>query len=55
MQLVLARLEGVRKADVSFPTQRAQVAYLPDKVTVQQMIDAVKRSGFGAEVILDGG
>lgn len=55
MQLVLERLDGVRKADVSFAQQRAQVAYLPDKVTVQQMIDAVTRAGFGAEVMQEGG
>lgn len=54
MQLVLARLDGVHKADVSFREKRAQVEYLPDKVTVQQMIDAVTRAGFGAEVIQDG-
>ena len=55
MQLVLARLDGVHKADVSFSEQRAQVAYLPDKVTVQQMIDAVRQAGFGAEVVQEGG
>jgi copper chaperone CopZ len=55
VQLVLARLDGVHKAEVSFSQQQAQVVYLPDKVTVQQMIDAVRRAGFGAEVIQKGG
>jgi len=40
---------------VSFAKQRAQVEYLPGKVTVQQMLDAVRRSGFGAEVVQEGG
>jgi copper chaperone CopZ len=55
VQLVLARLDGVQQAEVSFAQQRAQVEYLPDKVTVQQMIDVVTRAGFGAAVVQAGG
>ncbi len=54
MQLVLARLDGVDKAEVSFRRQRAWVRYDPAKVTVQQMLEAVARSGYGAEVIAKG-
>lgn len=39
---------------MSFREKRAQVEYLPDKVTVQQMIDAVTQAEFGAEAIQDG-
>lgn len=55
MRLALARLDGVDNAKVSFRKQRAWVAYEPDKVTVQQMIDAVQRSGFGAEEVSEEG
>jgi hypothetical protein len=40
---------------VSFAQQRAQVIYQPDKVTVPQMLDAVRRAGFGAAVLQEGG
>jgi copper chaperone CopZ len=49
VQLVLERLDGVAEAKVSFEEKRAVVTYQPNKVTVQQMIEAVTRSGFGAE------
>ncbi|MEE8303294.1 MAG: heavy-metal-associated domain-containing protein [Candidatus Tectomicrobia bacterium] len=55
MRLALVRLDGVDKAKVSFRKQRAWAVYEPEKVTVQQMIDAVARSGFGAEAVPDGG
>jgi copper chaperone CopZ len=45
----LERLDGVAEADVRFQEQRAVVTYAPAQVTVQQMIEAVSRSGFGAE------
>ncbi|GIX48425.1 MAG: hypothetical protein KatS3mg131_2636 [Candidatus Tectimicrobiota bacterium] len=51
MQLALARLEGVYEAKVSFGEQRAWVQYDPQKVTAAQMIEAVQRAGFGAEVL----
>jgi copper chaperone CopZ len=45
----LERLDGVHKADVLFKPETATVTYEPDKVTVQQMIEAVQKSGFGAK------
>jgi Cu+-exporting ATPase len=51
VQLALVRLDGVDKAKVSFSRKQAWVTYEPEKVTVQQMLDAVTRSGFGAEVV----
>jgi Cu+-exporting ATPase len=47
----LERLDGVHKADVQFKQEKATVTYEPDKVTVQQMIEAVKKSGFGAKSV----
>jgi copper chaperone CopZ len=47
----LERLDGVAEADVSFKEKQAVVTYEPAKVTVQQMIEAVGRSGFGAEKV----
>ena len=55
VRLALERLDGVKEAKVSLGKQTAWVAYEPKKVTVQQMIEAIKRSGYGAEVIPPGG
>lgn len=52
MQLVLERLDGVAEAEVSFKEKQAVVTYNPRNTTVEQMIEAVRRSGFGAEEIL---
>jgi Cu+-exporting ATPase len=51
VQLVLERLDGVHNAEVSFQAKQALVTYEPEKVTVQQMVEAVERSGFGAEKV----
>jgi copper chaperone CopZ len=51
VQLALERLDGVDNAEVSLRAEQAVVAYDPGKVTVQQMIEAVERSGFGAEKV----
>jgi copper chaperone CopZ len=40
----------VVRADVSFRDKEARVAYDPAQVTVEQMIEAVKRAGFSASV-----
>jgi len=37
----LERLDGVQKAEVNLQTQEATVSYLPDKVTVEKMIETV--------------
>ncbi len=51
MRLVLERLDGVQQAEVRARTAQAVVTYAPEKVTVQQMIEAVGRSGFGAQKV----
>lgn len=45
---VLARLPGVTKADVSYEKGEAVVTYDPAKVTVAQMVAAVKTLGYTA-------
>ncbi len=48
---VLTRLDGVTKAEVSYETRRATVTYDPEKVTVEQLIAAVKKLGYTATVV----
>jgi copper chaperone CopZ len=40
----------VQKADVSFRDKQARVIFDPDRVSVEQMIDAVNRIGFRASL-----
>ena len=47
---VLTRLAGVARADVSYEEKRAVVTYNPAKVTVPQMIAAVKTLNYTASV-----
>lgn len=48
---VLTRLPGVTTADVSYEGQRARVSYDPGKVTVAQMVAAIKTLGYTATVV----
>lgn len=48
---VLERLDGVSKADVSYETQRAVVTYDPAKVSIEQLIAAVKQLGYTATAL----
>ena len=47
---VLTKLDGVREADVSYETKQAFVIFDSSKVTVEQMIAAVKTLGYTATV-----
>lgn len=47
---VLTRLTGVTKAEVSYEKKEAVVTYDPAKVTVKQMIAAIKTLGYTATV-----
>lgn len=47
---VLTRLPGVTKAEVSYEKKEAVVTYDPAKVTVEQMIGAIKTLGYTATV-----
>lgn len=46
----LEGLNGVQRADVSFRDKEARVMFEPAEVTVDQLIDAVNRSGFRASL-----
>ena len=46
----LEGLKGVNRADVSFRAKEAVIAFDPEQVTVEQMVDAVTRAGFQASV-----
>ncbi len=46
----LEGLKGVRRADVSFRDKEARVTFEPTQVTVNQLIEAVNRSGFRASL-----
>ena len=44
----LEGLKGVQRADVSFRDREARVTFEQTQVTVNQLIEAVARSGFRA-------
>ncbi|PYO01857.1 MAG: hypothetical protein DMD91_06230 [Candidatus Rokuibacteriota bacterium] len=46
----LEGLKGVSRADVSFRAKAAVIAFDPEQVTGEQMVDAVTRAGFHASV-----
>jgi copper chaperone CopZ len=46
----LEGLKGVQRADVSFHDKEARVMFEPTQVTVEQLIEAVNRSGFRASL-----
>lgn len=48
---VLTRLDGVRSAEVSYENQRAVVTYDASKVTIEQMIAAIKTLEYKATVV----
>ncbi len=56
VRLALKRLPGVVNAKVSYKEKKATISYQPEKVTVEQMIKAIKNSGYGAYMVTkDGG
>jgi copper chaperone CopZ len=44
----LERLEGVKKARVSFAKGKAYVTYDPDRVSIEKMFETINRLGFRA-------
>jgi copper chaperone len=50
-RVVLERLPGVKEATVRYEEKSAVVTYDPDRVSVQQMIAAVKTLGYTATVV----
>ena len=47
VEKALARQEGVARAGVNFATERATVVFDPEKVRVEDLVDAVGRIGYG--------
>lgn len=52
---VLTQMNGVTRADVSYEKSEAVVTYDDQKVTVEQMIAAIKTLGYGATVVAPAG
>jgi copper chaperone CopZ len=48
VRTALERLAGVANAEVTFKPGHAVVRYDPAKVTVEQMLEAVRKAGFQA-------
>lgn len=48
MSRELTSLKGVVEADVSFDDRRARVSYRPERVTPEELVEAVDRTGFDA-------
>ncbi|MBC8259071.1 MAG: heavy-metal-associated domain-containing protein [SAR324 cluster bacterium] len=50
-QFSLERLEGVASASVSYAESKGVVVYDPEKVTLEQMIQAISDTGYRASVL----
>lgn len=50
VKMELEDLDGVESATSDFATGLTEVAYDPERVTVDELIGAVVRAGYGAEV-----
>ncbi len=49
----LGALEGIQRAQVNFASEKVNVAYDPDRISPEQLADAVKRAGYTL-IIQDG-
>jgi len=47
----LAKVQGVRSADVSLRDQTVIVEYNPAKASAQQLVKAVKAAGYDAQLV----
>ena len=47
----LSKKQGVISDDVSYPGDVATIKYDPDKITEEEIIKAIKKTGFKAEVL----
>lgn len=50
VKAALKSLDGVEQVDVSYEERRATVVYDPEKVTPQQLVEAVNKTGYRAEL-----
>jgi len=53
VKAALKDLDGVVQADVDYDQRRATVLYDPSRVTPQQMVEAIDKAGFQAEISPD--
>lgn len=51
VKAALSRLHGVKRVDVRYEERKARVVYDPEKVTPQQLVEAVNNSGYRAELL----
>ena len=50
VQRALEKSTGVDSANVNLLTSTATVSYHPDQVAVEQLLEAIRRTGYGAEL-----
>ena len=50
IRIALKKLDGVKDAKVSFADKQAVVEYAPDRVTPEQLADAVNKLGYKASL-----
>lgn len=48
IQKVLEKKDGVEKAEIHLATARGEVEYDPDQITIDEIIDAIKKTGYEA-------
>lgn len=53
VERALTKLDGVEVATVNLANERASVTYDPERVSLDQMLGAVEKSGYGAEVVAE--
>ncbi|MDI3339430.1 MAG: heavy metal translocating P-type ATPase, partial [Sphaerobacter sp.] len=53
VERALTRLDGVAAASVNLATERAIVTYAPERASLDQILQAVQASGYGAEVLAE--
>lgn len=51
MRQELLNLDGVVAADVSYDEKLATVSYLAERVTPEQMVEAINATGFSASLL----
>lgn len=47
---VLRKISGVKRAQVNFALEKAQIEFEPDKLSVQDLITAIEKAGYKAQV-----
>lgn len=51
IEKALLKVEGVQGASVNLATERARVTFMPSSVSAQQLIQAIEKAGYKAELI----